>query len=63
MSIHKKYGETVILCDSCQAECAIGINFETALNNFRMLGGKLEKVDGQWYHYCSDICKANERRK
>jgi len=60
MSIHKKDGETVILCDSCQEECAIGIDFETAIRSFKMLGGVFDKVGNQWYHYCSFLCKENK---
>jgi len=61
VSIHTKYGETIVVCDSCQSEAAVGIDFETALQNFKSLDGKFHKEDGTWYHYCSQICKDNER--
>jgi hypothetical protein len=62
MSIHKKYNETIVLCDSCQEEVAVGIDFETAIYNFKMNGGKFDKQGDQWFHYCSQLCKDNERR-
>lgn len=60
MSIHKKYSETIIICDSCMEECAIGIDWETAMVSFKMLGGITENINGQWYNWCSFICKENK---
>ena len=62
MSIHKKYDETIVICDSCQEECASGIDFETTMINFILLGGITENINGQYYNWCSFICKKNEKR-